>query len=94
MADFKFEIKEEKVRRVLAVAFILAGASALWDNILESLRDIIVNYVSADIWRAFSEILYNVPQIVISVALIYVGIRLIKGKKKELGISDVSEENN
>lgn len=90
----EFEIKEEKVRRVFAIAFILVGASALWDNILESLRDIIVNYVSADIWRAFSEILYNVPQIVISVAFIYVGIRLIKGKKKELGISDVSGENN
>ena len=82
----KVKIQDEKFRRVLAIAFIFGGASVLWENVYVCVRE----FVPSEIWYSFAPILRNVPQTIISIIFIYVGIRLIKGKKKELGIDDNS----
>lgn len=86
----KVKIQDEKFRRVLAIAFILGGASVLWENVMDCVREFVIRFVSSEIWYSFDHILRNVPQTIISIIFIYVGIRLIKGKKKELGIDDNS----
>ncbi|WP_026515619.1 hypothetical protein [Butyrivibrio sp. LB2008] len=82
----KVKIQDEKFRRVLAIVFIFGGASVLWENVYVCVRE----FVSSEIWNSFAPILRNVPQTIISIIFIYFGIRLIKGKKKELGIDDNS----
>ena len=86
----KIKIEEEKLRRVLAIAFILGGVSVLWDNVIDCARELVISFVSENTWYRIYGILNNVPQTVLAIIFIYFGIRLIKGKKKELGIDDNS----
>lgn len=75
-------------RKIVAVVLILVGVSILWNNLLD-----LLDWLLPPIAR---EILYNlgyrVPQLVLAVGVIAVGIWLIRGKKQELLEEEETQE--
>lgn len=69
-----------KKQLIMAWACIIIGVYAFWQLILDMLEDVLP-YPFYDILNAFSRML---PQLVLSILLIALGIYLIKGKKLEL----------
>lgn len=78
--DFQFHISNQKIRYVGAVLLIFLGASLLWNYIL----DILVRIFPEEIWYVVWDISYDLPEAVVAVFIIWLGVRLIKGKKKAL----------
>ena len=82
------KVSEKKKRKIVAMILIVAGVVALWDVIITTIEKLI----PADLWDAYygmvRDIFYDVPQFVIACIIIYIGIRMIKGKKRELLVED------
>lgn len=85
--DLNFNISNNKLRTAGAVAMILFGASLLWNYLLDILSWILPH----EIWDIVWSLCYDLPEAIIAVLIIWLGIRLIKGKKKSL---DVSQTEN
>ncbi len=89
--DYLFHLKDsqvqniiggEKGRKILAFVLLLIGVSAIW-NILCDYLDIILQMCG--IQTDYLHRIYDkVPQLVFAIFIIWLGIYLIKGKKKEL----------
>lgn len=78
-------------RVILAVAFILIGASALWNIIMNSLWNMLINLGYNVEW--IGELSRTVPQCIIAIALIVFGVYLFKGKKIELTGQQEEKQN-
>ena len=77
--------KKEFVKRyrfIFAIALILIGASLLWQTLLSSLYPILPPHLHEIVFGIGN----MVPDAVIAIAIIYLGIYLIIGKKKSLSI--------
>jgi len=70
----------KKYHNVIAIILIFIGMSILWDNSYDFLIHILPQY--------FGNIIYMigdmVPQIVLGLAIVALGVSMIRGKKKEL----------
>ena len=64
----------------IAAALIVIGAALIWDYFSSILYRLIPEGYWDDIYPALS----NIPQVVISILMVIVGIRMVIGKKKEL----------
>lgn len=73
-------IQQSKYRNVLAIILIIIGFSVLWNNIYDFLRRILPYYISDKIY-SFAHFL---PQMLVALAIIALGVYLIRGKKREL----------
>ncbi len=79
-----------KFRKVIAITFILIGASLLFSNFTEILRTII----GWDAYYQISSYFDAIPQLILAFFIIYAGIRLIQGKKFELYNHETTLETN
>ena len=87
-ADFKWlRMPDKSVRKWVAGILILIGAAQLWDYF----SDIIYRLIPENWWEDFYPIVSNLPQAIVSILFIVIGIRMIAGKKKELYITSESE---
>ncbi len=82
-----------RYRKALAIILIILGVSMLWNVAI----DFIYITVGVDFYRRYIEpytgvISSTLPQLVISIIIIWFGIRLISGKKVELDILDEKNE--
>lgn len=75
-----FHISNKKIRTVGACFLIILGASMLWNYLM----DIVSYYLPEAFWDMYYNVCYDLPEVVVAVLIIWLGIRLIKGKKKEL----------
>ena len=75
-----FHISNKKIRTVGACFLIILGASMLWNYLM----DIVSYYLPEAFWDMYYNVCYDLPEAVVAVLIIWLGIRLIKGKKKEL----------
>ncbi|MBR2037210.1 MAG: hypothetical protein IKK03_16100 [Lachnospiraceae bacterium] len=75
-----FHISNKRIRMVGACFLIFLGASMLWNYAV----DIISYYLPEAFWDIYYQVCYDLPEAVVAVLIIWIGIRLIKGKKKEL----------
>ena len=76
------ELEQKKGRKILAWVLILLGVSVLWNFMTGIVYDFLDLFnISHYFW---SEIVRTVPQVVFAVLMIYAGVQLIRGKKKEL----------
>lgn len=81
-------LEGEKGRKLIAIVLILIGATSIWNIISDMLRELLyalgvdMNYY----WDTF----HKVPQLVFAILIIWLGVYLIKGKKKQL---DSIEDN-
>lgn len=78
--DIHFNITNNKLRVVGAVAMICFGASLLWNYVLDTLGWILPYEIYNIIW----DLCYDLPEAIIAVLIIWLGVRLIKGKKQQL----------
>ena len=78
--DLNFNISNHKLRTVGAVAMIFFGASLLWNYVL----DILGWLLPHEIWDIVWSLCYDLPEAIVAVLIILLGVRMIKGKKKSL----------
>lgn len=69
-----------KYKLYIALLFIFVGLSILWNNTLSVFSTFLPGY-AIDVLYRISD---RVPQLIVSILIIYVGIKLITGKKEEL----------
>lgn len=74
----------KKQNRIIAAILIIAGVCILWNQMVHLLRSYMWKILPDSVAGIISDFLYNVPQFVVAIALIAVGVHLIKGKKKQL----------
>lgn len=78
--EFWNKITITKYRRILAGILILFGVAVLWNGLLDLLYWILPDYI----WKYVSSISSYIPQFVLGIGIIAVGLLLIRGKKQEL----------
>ena len=69
-----------KYRPVVAVLLIVFGISILWNNLIDIVQWILPEFLL----RILGTLSYNLPQIVIAVAIILAGIYLLSNKREKL----------
>lgn len=76
-------------KRSIAFIMIFLGANLIW-NIFQGIlfRILELFHIHNEIYHIIRSISYSIPQCLIGIVIIYVGIQLIKGKKDDLD-SDV-----
>jgi len=70
--------------KVLAWILIVLGIAIIWENVSDYLYLLIPNSQ----WNTLAPFVRSIPQVAIAVLIIVVGVKLIKGKKKELTKED------
>ncbi|MBQ8184705.1 MAG: hypothetical protein IJ036_02845 [Lachnospiraceae bacterium] len=92
MADIKFDFFSQgmlkKYRKLIGVGLILWGVSVLWKNIWSEIAFLFLEEVQ---WM-ISSLNYRLPQMVLAAVIIWAGVLMIRGKKKELYQNAEDEE--
>lgn len=74
-----------KYRKAAAVALIIIGSVMLWDVFNDTLFNILGKELYNMYFREISHIINNyVPRLVVGIAIIWFGVKLIRGKKEEM----------
>lgn len=76
----EIKIANPTLRKWGAIILIVFGCGRLWD----SLSEWFYSLVPERYWNILSPIVSEVPQVVVSIAIIILGVKLIVGKKEEL----------
>lgn len=74
----------KKHRLFTGILLLLLGAYLIWNNILNSLS----RYLPNEVYNAIYAITRIAPQLILGIAIIAVGAKLISGKKKEFDSND------
>ncbi len=85
--DIQLQISNQKIRSAGAVLMIFLGASLLWNYVM----DILVRVLPENIRYILWDLCYDIPEAVVAVFIIWLGVRLIKGKKKALDAEEGKE---
>ena len=83
------KVSNKTARKWIAAILIIIGVAQLWDYF----SDIVYRLVPEGYWDEFYPAFSNIPQVVISILLVVIGIRLILGKKRELDSTDGEIKN-
>ena len=78
--QLKMNLHSKKAQKIFAVILIVIGAFSLWDIFTDLLYSILPDAATNFVYR----VSHAVPQCLIALLLIYLGMILIIGKKKEL----------
>ncbi|WP_343208151.1 hypothetical protein [Anaerolentibacter hominis] len=70
----------QKYRKVTALVLIVAGGTLLLQNVNSLFSWLLPSFI----WNPLSFISYRIPQLVISVLIIMLGVQLIRGKKQKM----------
>ena len=80
-----FNFTEARNRKLLAIILVLLGCGMLWNNV----KSLIYHFIPDMIWQLVAPMVNKVPGIIFAILMIYIGLKLIRGKKEELdGITD------
>lgn len=71
-------------RKVLAWVLIFLGATILWQNF----KDLMYRLIPDFLWETCYPVVSNIPRTIFAVFIIFIGIKLIAGKKQALGLED------
>ena len=83
-----------KYRKVFAVILILFGVNMLWQAFCKCLIHIVGDHFFYLYINEFTRIINrDVPRAIVGIAIIWVGIKLIQGKKEELDSLEEKEES-
>lgn len=83
----KLNLASPQVRSILGIGLIIVGLYALWNNVVMHAlwRYDLVSPLAAEI---IAEISYLIPQVIVGVLIILVGVALIRGKKQQMSNMD------
>lgn len=74
-----------KYRKGMAIVLIIIGIAMLWDVVCDALYDVLGRELYYKYFREISKMISNhLPRLVIGIVIIWIGIKLIRGKKEEL----------
>ncbi|RKM61815.1 hypothetical protein D6856_06330 [Butyrivibrio sp. XB500-5] len=76
----KLKLPEGAVRKYMPIVLIIWGLSMIWSYISR----IVFRIIPDEMWDNLYSLINDVPEVVVAILLIVIGIRLIRGKKKEL----------
>lgn len=82
--NLNINITDRKIRIAVAFFLIFYGVSSIWNYLL----NIVSRFLPEEFYHIVWEILYEIPEVVVALLIIWLGIRLIKGKKKELDLEE------
>lgn len=75
-------VGQDRSRRYFAWALILIGCAGIWQIVTRSVTKVLSHYgLSVQIWK---DVTNNVPQVIFSIIIIYIGVQMVKGKKQQL----------
>lgn len=74
------KVSNPTLRKWGAAVLIISGFSILWNN----MRTVVYNLIPDSVWEDVYYIYDEIPQIVIAILIIIIGLRMILGKKEEL----------
>lgn len=74
------EKSREKYRKTVAIVLIVVGVMLLWDG----MRDLFFAYLPDEVWRFLLRAEDRILKILVGIAIIVGGVRMINGKKAEL----------
>lgn len=75
-------VGQDRSRRYFAWALILIGSAGIWQIVTRSVTKVLNHYgLSVQIWK---DVTNNVPQVIFSLIIIYIGVQMVKGKKQQL----------
>lgn len=77
-----------KNKLIIAFLFIFIGLTILWNNTVDFLYILMPDELS----YLLRNITYRIPQIIFSLVIIFIGLKLIAGKKEELKKGDIKDE--
>ncbi|MCM1498030.1 MAG: hypothetical protein NC124_06140 [Clostridium sp.] len=77
-------------RNTLAALLIIFGICGLWRNLISLLQELLPD----SMFYILNELTWRIPQVAISLILIVIGIRLVKGKKEQLEYDEQKEEKS
>ena len=77
------KIANTTVKKAVAVVLILLGVGQLWNYF----SGLLYNLIPENLWDMIYPVVREIPQVVMAVLFIAIGIFMIKGKKKELDIA-------
>ena len=80
LEERSFKISNPTLRKWGAITLIVFGVVLLWDNVSSIVYRLIPDYL----WDELYPVINRVPQVVIAVLIIIIGLRLMAGKKEEL----------
>lgn len=81
------KIPEKTGRKWIAIILILLGVGTLWSNF----KSIIYNMIPDSMWESIYPIVDNIPKTVIAIVIIIIGVKMMLGKKEELGTEETPE---
>lgn len=84
MSESNIQISNPTLRKWGAYSLIICGAMLLWENVSR----IIYRMIPDSMWDFIAPIVDKIPEIVVAVLIIYIGIQMIRGKKEELDGDD------
>lgn len=82
--DKNIQISNPTLRKVGAGILIVLGSVMLWENFSEMIYRLIPDIM----WDILAPIVSAVPEVVVALLIIFIGVRLIQGKKEELDGED------
>ena len=75
-------VGQDRSRKYFAWALILIGCAGIWQIVTRSVTKVLSHYgLSVQIWK---DVTNNVPQVIFSIIIIYIGVQMVKGKKQQL----------
>lgn len=80
LEERNFSVSNPTLRKWGAGILIVFGTVLLWENFSQMIYNLIPEYL----WNQLYPIVNRVPQVVIAVLIILIGIKLMAGKKEEL----------
>ncbi|WP_026511057.1 hypothetical protein [Butyrivibrio sp. LC3010] len=87
----KINIQSSTARKIVAWVLIIAGLSIIWNMIMSPISEglnYIADYTGLAIFEIINNAFYFLPTFIFAIVIVYIGIRLIIGKKKDLYITD------
>lgn len=78
--NINVDVLIKKYRKPLAIILIIIGLTILWRNLISLLDYIMPNFLTNFLW----EFSYQIPQAIIGILILLLGLYLITGKKREL----------
>ncbi len=78
--DGSFKVSSPTIRKWAAGILMIIGAVILWDNFYY----VVINIIPDRYWDELYPLLDSFPEIVMAVLIIFIGIKLMAGKKEEL----------
>ena len=89
-SGLKFNSNSSAVRKWAAIALIFVGVMMLWGT----LEDVLYTLIPEQLWRMLSPYVELIPQLAVSGLIIFIGIKLIQGKKEVLDGNGAENENH